>query len=72
MSCVVLETITIPASLTSIGASAFQLCNKLKGGTVKYKGSSDDWSGITIDSNNPPFESGSGTKIICSDDTITL
>lgn len=71
MSCTALETITIPASLTSIGANAFVSCNKLK--TVKYKGLSDDWSGITIDSsNNPPFESDSGTKIICSDNTITL
>ena len=70
MSCEVLESITIPASLTSIGAGAFQLCNKLKGGTVKYKGLSDAWSGIAIDSNNPPFES--GIKIICSDNTITL
>lgn len=72
MSCTALETITIPASLTSIGARAFQLCNKLEGGTVKYKGLSDDWSRIVIDSNNPPFERGSGTKIICSDKTITL
>ena len=73
MSCTALETITIPASLTSIGLSAFQLCDKLKGGTVKYKGSSNDWRGIAIDSsNNPPFESGSGTQIICSDNTITL
>lgn len=72
-SCEVLESITIPANLTSIGASAFQLCNKLKGGTVKYKGSSSDWSRrIKIDSNNPPFVRGSGTKIICSDNTITL
>lgn len=71
-SCEVLESITIPASLTSIGLSAFQLCDKLKGGTVKYKGSSNDWRGIAIDRNNPPFESKSGTKIICSDDTITL
>ena len=71
-SCEVLESITIPASLTSIGARAFQLCNKLEGGTVKYKGLSDDWSRIVIDSNNPPFERGSGTKIICSDKTITL
>lgn len=72
MSCEVLESITIPASLTSIGARAFQPCNKLKSGTVKYKGLSDDWSRIIIDSNNPPFESGSGIKIICSDNTITL
>lgn len=71
-SCEVLESITIPASLTSIGASAFQLCDKLKGGTVKYKGLSNDWSGIAIDSNNPPFVRGSGTKIICSDNAITL
>lgn len=70
-SCEVLESITIPANLTSIGASAFQLCNKLKGGTVKYKGSSNDWRGIAIDRNNPPFESKSGTQIICSDATIT-
>ena len=71
-SCKVLESITIPASLTSIGLSAFQLCDKLKGGTVKYKGLSNDWSGIAIDSNNPPFVRGSGTKIICSDNAITL
>ena len=71
-SCKVLESITIPASLTSIGLSEFQLCDKLKAGTVKYKGLSNDWSGIAIDSNNPPFVRGSGTKIICSDNAITL
>lgn len=70
MSCEVLESITIPASLTSIETGAFVSCNKLE--TVKYKGLSDDWSGIAIGSNNPPFESGSGIKIICSDNTITL
>lgn len=69
MSCEVLESITIPASLTSIETGAFVSCNKLE--TVKYKGLSDDWSGIAIGSNNPPFESGSGIKIICSDATIT-
>lgn len=69
MSCEVLESITIPASLTSIETGAFVSCNKLE--TVKYKGLSDDWSGIAIGSNNP-FESGSGIKIICSDNTITL
>lgn len=66
MSCTALETITIPASLTSIETGAFVSCNKLKGGTVKYKGLSDDWSGIAIDSNNPPFESDSGVTIIFS------
>lgn len=71
MSCEVLESITIPVSVTSIETGAFVSCNKLE--TVKYKGLSADWSGIAIDSsNNPPFESGSGTKIICSDNTITL
>lgn len=69
MSCEVLESITIPASLTSIETGAFVSCNKLE--TVKYKGLSDDWSGIAIGSNNL-FESGSGIKIICSDNTITL
>ncbi|WP_308511265.1 leucine-rich repeat domain-containing protein [uncultured Treponema sp.] len=69
MSCEVLESITIPVSVTSIETGAFVLCNKLE--TVKYKGLSDDWSGIAIGSNNP-FESGSGIKIICSDNTITL
>lgn len=69
MSCEVLESITIPVSVTSIETGAFVSCNKLE--TVKYKGSSDDWSGIAIGSNNP-FESGSGIKIICSDNTITL
>ena len=70
MSCEVLESITIPVSVTSIETGAFVSCNKLE--TVKYKGLSADWSGIAIDSsNNPPFESGSGTKIICSDATIT-
>lgn len=70
MSCEVLESITIPVSVTSIETGAFVSCNKLE--TVKYKGLSADWSGIAIDSsNNPPFESGSGTKIICSDNTIT-
>lgn len=73
MSCEVLESITIPVSVTSIETGAFVSCNKLKGGTVKYKGLSDDWNGIAIGSNNPPFESGSGIKIICSDNkTITL
>ncbi|WP_296014629.1 leucine-rich repeat domain-containing protein [uncultured Treponema sp.] len=70
MSCEVLESITIPVSVTSIETGAFVSCNKLK--SVKYKGLSDDWSGIAIGSNNP-FESGSsGIKIICSDKEITL
>lgn len=69
MKCEVLESITIPVSVTSIETGAFVSCNKLE--SVKYKGLSDDWSGIAIGSNNP-FESGSGIKIICSDNTITL
>ena len=50
MDCSSLTTITLPASLTSIGASAFAGCVSLK--TVNYKGTQAQWAKITIDDYN--------------------
>ena len=48
--CSDLTTITLPKSLTSIGASAFAGCVSLK--TVNYKGTQEQWAQIKIDDYN--------------------
>lgn len=69
-TCKKLKSIYIPVSVKEIGTYAFDKCDALT--TVNYGGTEAEWENITIKSNNPPFESGSGIKIICSDGTITL
>ena len=69
--CKKLKSIYIPVSVKEIGTYAFDECDALT--TVNYGGTEAEWENITIKSNNPPFESGSGTKIIFSNDaTKTL
>ena len=62
--CSNLKTITLPASLVSIGASAFA-GTVLK--TVNYKGTQAQWAQIKIDDYNDKL---TGAKIICSDGII--
>ncbi len=49
-SCSSLESIEIPSGVTSIGERAFLACSSLD--TVYYRGSSSDWSDISIGSSN--------------------
>ena len=65
MDCSDLTTITLPASLTSIGASAFAGCASLK--TVYYKGTQAQWAQIKIDDYNDKL---TGAKIICTDTAL--
>ena len=48
--CKTLTSVTIPDSVTSIGIGAFNSCNSLS--TVYYNGTEEEWSGISIGSNN--------------------
>ena len=59
--CSRLKTITLPASLVSIGASAFA-STVLE--TVYYKGTQAQWAQIKIDDYNDKL---TGAKIICAD-----
>ena len=49
-NCDSLKSVVIPDSVTSIGNSAFYNCDSLK--SVYYKGTSSEWSSISIDSFN--------------------
>lgn len=62
--CSNLKTITLPASLVSIGASAFA-STVLE--TVYYKGTQAQWAQIKIDDYNDKL---TGAKIICTDGII--
>lgn len=64
-SCLNLKAITLPASLVSIGASAFKNCYRLE--TVNYGGTQAQWVQIKIDDYNDKL---TGAKIICSDGII--
>ena len=52
-NCTRLESIVIPDSITSIGSSAFSSGNKLT--TVYYTGTEEQWSAISIGSDNTPL-----------------
>ena len=64
--CSGLTSITIPDGVTSIGESAFYDCSGLK--TVLYKGTTEQWSKISISSDNGYLKS--ATKIYNYDDII--
>ena len=64
--CLYLTEITLPASLTFIGASAFAGCASLK--TVNYKGTQAQWEAIDISTTGN--EKLTGAKIICTDGVI--
>ncbi len=63
-TCKKLKSIYIPVSVKEIGTYAFDKCDALT--TVNYGGTEAEWENITINSNNPPFESDSGVTIIFS------
>ena len=53
--CSNLTSVAIPSSVTEIGDYAFVDCDNLK--EVYYAGSEEDWSAVSIDSNNDPLKS---------------
>ncbi len=53
-SCVKLESIEIPATLTSIKRQSFYKCSALT--TVYYGGTSEQWDNITIHPFNDPLQ----------------
>jgi len=52
-NCSDLTSVVIPDSVTSIGYWAFWECDSLT--SVYYKGTAEDWSGVTVGSNNTPL-----------------
>ena len=64
--CCYLVEITLPASLASIGASAFKNCDRLE--TVNYGGTQAQWVQIKID--DYCNDKLTGAKIICTDGII--
>jgi len=53
MNCAQLTTVTIPATVTSIGNYAFSGCTSLT--TVNFLGTQEQWDAITIGTNNAPL-----------------
>ena len=64
--CTALESIALPATVTSIGDSAFEDCTPLA--TVYYAGTKEQWAAVTIGTDNAPLSS---ATIRCSDGDIT-
>ena len=65
MECTALESIHIPASVTSIGAQAFGYCSNLA--DVYFEGTRAQWNAISFGKN--AFKGTSGSIIYhCSDD----
>ena len=54
-NCTVLESIALPATVTSIGESAFDGCTNLT--TVYYAGTKAEWEAVKIGTNNAPLSS---------------
>lgn len=54
-----LTTVYLPSSLTSIGMGAFEGCTSLS--KVYFKGTSAQWSAITIEDYNTPLSSATVT-----------
>ena len=67
MDCSYLTTITLPKSLTSIGASAFA-GTVLK--TVNYKGTQVQWEALKANISTTGNDKLIGAKIICTDGVI--
>lgn len=64
--CTALESIALPATVTSIGQSAFEDCTPLA--TVYYAGTKAEWEAVNIGTDNAPLSS---ATIRCSDGDIT-
>ena len=54
-NCTALESIALPATVTSIGESAFGGCTNLS--TVYYAGTKEQWEAATIGTDNAPLSS---------------
>jgi len=54
--CYRLKSVVLPASLTEIKYGTFD--DEMENVTIYYRGSQTQWSGITIDDNNPRVENG--------------
>ena len=67
-SCNELTSVTLPKSVTSIGANAFAYCDKLS--SVNYEGTMEEWSAVT--SGKTPFDGTQVTVIKCSDGEVAL
>lgn len=65
-NCTALESIALPATVTSIGDSAFDGCTNLS--KVYYAGTKAEWETVTIGTENAPLSS---ATISCSDGEIT-
>ena len=65
-NCTALESIALPATITSIGDSAFDGCTNLT--TVYYAGTKKQWEAVTIGEENASLSS---ATIRCSDGDIT-
>ena len=65
-NCTVLESIALPATVTSIGDSVFGGCTNLS--TVYYAGTKAEWAAVAIGADNAPLSS---ATIRCSDGDIT-
>ena len=65
-NCTALKSIALPATITSIGDSAFDGCTNLT--TVYYAGTKEQWEAVTIGEENAPLSS---ATIRCSDGDIT-
>ena len=67
-SCFSLETVTLPASITSIGQNAFRKCPNLK--TVNYGGKVSQWQNIAIDPQGNEILTTGCVTIHCVDDDL--
>ena len=67
--CTSLTSVTIPDSVTSIGESAFYNCSSLK--TVFYCGTAEQWSAISIGSENSPLTNATRQQHRWNSGTIT-
>lgn len=66
--CSSLSTITIPASMTSIGPESFRNCTSLT--TINYEGTMEQWNAIEL---GKGWKNGiPATEVICSDGTVPL
>ncbi len=60
---VAIKTVTIPKTVTEIGQSAFNGCEKLE--TVYFEGSLADWCSITFDIDASPFFANNSVQLYC-------
>ena len=64
----VLTSVTLPASLISIGFDALYSCPNLT--EIIYEGTSEQWAAVSIDENS--FNGSGTTGVYCSGDGVTV